>query len=109
MAYRGSKPVARLSAHINHKHNEHYKTNQGFFGFFEALDDQEAVELLFDKAAEWLKGKGCKSIIGPESFAIYDEIGVLVDSYHLDPVIMCMYNPPYYPVILEKYWFYKRG
>lgn len=37
--------VARLSVHRNFAHNEYYKTNQGFFGFFEALDDQEAVDV----------------------------------------------------------------
>ena len=34
MAYRGNRPVARVSAHINRRHNEHYKTESGFFWLF---------------------------------------------------------------------------
>ena len=107
MAYRGNRPVARVSAHINRRHNEHYKENQGFFGFFEAYDDQEAVDHIFQEAGLWLKKKGCSEIIGPESFAIYDEIGILLNSYRVSPIIMCSYNPPYYPALLEKVGFKK--
>ncbi len=118
MVYRGSKPVARVSAHINRKHDQHYKVKQGFFGFFEALDDQEAVDLIFEEAGKWLKTKGCTTIIGPESFAIYDEIGILIDSYQFSPILLCSYNPPYYPKLIETngfkkeidwYAFYKSG
>ena len=118
MVYRDSKPVARVSAHINRKHDEYYNVKQGFFGFFEASDDQEAVDLIFEEAGKWLKTKGCATIIGPESFAIYDEIGTLIDSYQFSPVLLCSYNPPYYPKLIETngfkkeidwYAFYKSG
>jgi len=107
MAYRDGNPVARVSAHRNFRHNEFYDTNQGFFGFFEAFEDEEAVSALFEEAGKWLKEKGCTSIIGPESFAIYDEIGILMDAYDQDPVLYCTYNPPYYPVLLDKIGFKK--
>ena len=107
MAYRGSVSVARLSVHRNFRHNKHYNENQGFFGFFEALKDLDAVRALFDEGMKWLKDKGCSSIIGPESFAIYDEIGILMDAYHIDPVLFCSYNPPYYSEILEQIGFKK--
>ncbi len=107
MAYRGSKPVARLSVHINKNHNEYYKVNQGFFGFFEAFEDQAAVDILFKEGTKWLKNKNCTSILGPESFAIYDEIGILIDAYDFSPILLCSYNPPYYPTLLEKSGFKK--
>ena len=107
MAYRGSKPVARLSVHRNFQHNKHYKENQGFFGFFETFNDVEAVKAIFDEGIKWLKERGCSSVVGPESFAIYDEIGILMDAYNIDPVLLCSYNPPYYPELLEKIGFKK--
>lgn len=107
LAYRGDKIVARLSVHRNFAHNEFYKTNQGFFGFFEALDDQEAVDAIFAAGEKWLKDKGCDSALGPMNFAVYDEIGLLVDAFDMDPVLLCTYNPPYYLKLLENAGFKK--
>lgn len=101
LAYRNNKVVARLSVHRNFAHNQHYNTNQGFFGFFEAFDDQEAVNALFAEGEKWLKERGCTSVLGPMNFAIYDEIGLLVDAFDRDPVLLCTYNPPYYLKLLE--------
>ena len=107
MAYRGEKPVARLSVHRSFRYNEHYKVNQGFFGFFEAYDDQEAVDAIFAKGLEWLKAKGCETVIGPMNFAIYDEIGILLNAYDQDPVVLNVYNHEYYPRLLETAGFKK--
>jgi len=107
LAYRGDRIVARLSVHRNFAYNEHYKTNQGFFGFFEAFDDQEAVSALFAEGEKWLKERGCTSAMGPMNFAVYDEIGLLVDSFDTDPIILCTYNPPYYLKLLEGAGFKK--
>lgn len=101
LARRGDKIVARLSAHRSFAHNEHYKTNQGFFGFFEALDDQEAVNAIFAAGEKWLKERGCTSVLGPMNFSVYDEIGLLTDAFDRDPILMCTYNPPYYLKLLE--------
>lgn len=101
LAWRGDKIVARLSVHRNFAHNDHYKENQGFFGFFEALDDQEAVDAIFAAGEKWLKERGCSSALGPMNFSVYDEIGLLVDAFDLDPVLLCTYNPPYYLNLLE--------
>jgi len=107
MAYRKGAPVARLSVHRSFRYNNHYKTNQGFFGFFEAYDDQEAVDAIFTAGSDWLRKKGCTSAIGPMNFAIYDEIGVLLDAYDLDPVVLNVYNHSYYPRLLEAAGFRK--
>lgn len=107
LAYRGHKVVARLSVHRNFAYNDHYKANQGFFGFFEALDDQEAVNAIFAEGEKWLKERGCTSALGPMNFSVYDEMGLLVDAYDLDPILMCTYNPPYYLTLLENAGFAK--
>lgn len=101
LAYRDDRIVARLSVHRNFAHNEHYKTNQGFFGFFEAFDDQQAVDAIFAAGEKWLQERGCTSVLGPMNFGVYDEIGLLVDAFDMDPVLLCTYNPPYYLKLLE--------
>ncbi len=107
VAERDGEIVARLSVHRNFAHNEYYKANQGFFGFFEAFDDQQAVDALFAEGAKWLKERGCTSALGPMNFAVYDEIGLLVDAFDIDPVLLCTYNPPYYQKLLENAGFKK--
>jgi GNAT superfamily N-acetyltransferase len=107
VALRDGEIVARLSVHRNFAHNDFYKTNQGFFGFFEALDDQEAVNAIFAEGEKWLKERGCSSVLGPMNFAVYDEIGLLVDAFDIDPVLLCTYNPPYYLKLLESAGFKK--
>lgn len=107
LAYRDDQIVARLSVHRNFAHNKHYQENQGFFGFFEALDDQEAVNAIFAAGEKWLTERGCTSVLGPENFAIYDEIGLLIDAFDLDPILLCTYNPPYYLKLIENAGFKK--
>ena len=107
IAYKDGKPVGRISAHRSFSHNEHYKENQGFFGWFESIDDVEVANKLTEGAESWLKEKGCTDMLGPISFTIYDEIGMLIDAFDLDPTILCTYNPPYYPKLLEEVGYKK--
>lgn len=107
MAYRGTEPVARLSVHRNFAHNKRYNVNQGFFGFFEAKEDSEGAHAVFEAGERWLKDKGCVDLLGPMSFSIYEEIGLLVDGFEDAPVLLCPYNPPYYANLLEQIGFRK--
>jgi GNAT superfamily N-acetyltransferase len=101
MAFRDGQPVARLSVHRNFDHDAYYHIRQGFFGFFEALEDDEAVAALFAAGEAWLRERGCTAVLGPVSFAIYDEVALLVDGFDDAPVVLCPYNPPYYRRLLE--------
>src|SRR6188472_592630 len=55
LAYRNGTPVGRVAAIVNRAHNEKYKENRGFFGFFESEDSQETANALLDAAREWLR------------------------------------------------------
>lgn len=104
LIYEGSECIGRISAHINHKHNEYHNVNEGFFGFFECTDNQEAATLLLETAEAWVKEKGASLIRGPENYTIYDEVGILVEGWENEPktpVLMHLYNPPYYQKLLE--------
>src|SRR5450432_3083126 len=60
LAFDGDKIVGRIAAILNNNHNSFNKANDGFFGFFECIDDDETASLLFDTAQKWLKGKGVR-------------------------------------------------
>lgn len=107
LALRGEEPVGRISAHINHQWNQHYQDEKGFFGFFECIEDEEVAASLFQVAEEWLRRRGKTSVLGPMSFSIYDELGLLVDSFDQDPVVLLTYNPAYYIHLIEKQGFAK--
>ena len=93
--------VGRISAHVNHTHEERFRDGKGFFGFFECVDDQIVADALFRTAEGWLRDRGKRSCEGPLSFAIYDEVGILVDGFDSDPYVLNVHNPPYYPRLVE--------
>jgi GNAT superfamily N-acetyltransferase len=102
LALRDGRVVGRISAHVNHAFNDYQRKNWGWFGFLEFEDDQEALEALLDAAAAWLRERGKDRLVGPASFTMNDESGVLIEGYELKPMIAQPWNPPYYAERLEQ-------
>jgi hypothetical protein len=92
---------------VNPRYEERHDPGTGFFGFFECVDDPRVSGALFDAAASWLKSRGKGRILGPLSFSIYDEVGLLVDGFDSLPVILHAHNPPYYQDLLLQWGFRK--
>lgn len=107
VAYKDGEPVGRIAAIKNNIHNQRYNKKDGFFGFFECINDQEVANALFDKAVEWLKSKGLNTIYGPTSYSTNDEVGLLVEGFDSPPFVMMPYNPEYYKTLIENYGFRK--
>jgi hypothetical protein len=107
IAVRDGKPVGRISAQIDHSHLKLRNDATGFFGFFECIDDQAAADVLFTAAAQWLREKGMQRCIGPFSFNVNDESGLLVDGFNCPPRMMMGHAQPYYGALVEKAGFSK--
>ena len=107
LAFRGARPVGRLSAHVNRAHEQRHGANDGFFGFFECADDPEASRALFEAGAKRLRERGKTRVLGPMSFGIYDEIGLLVDGFDALPPMLLTHNPPYYAELWSGWGFRK--
>ncbi|HTR82029.1 MAG TPA: hypothetical protein VMM58_10400 [Bacteroidota bacterium] len=103
LAERGGKVVGRIGAIINHNHNKEHGENIGFFGFYEAIDDQSVANALFDTAKKYLRSKGVTAMRGPANPSVNDEYGLLVDGFDRSPVVLMTYNPRYYATQFEKY------
>ena len=101
LAYKNDKLVGRISAHTNTQHNKFHNDKVGFFGFFEAIDDQEVANELIDAASEWLKAKGMDTLRGPMNFSTNDEVGLLIKGFETPPFVMMTHNPSYYLPLLE--------
>ncbi len=107
LALRGDQVVGTISAHLNHRHNQVHGDKVGFFGFFEAIEDQAVAGALLDAAAGWLRARGMEAIRGPESPSQNEECGLLIEGFELPPVVMMTYNPPYYQRLIEQAGFQK--
>jgi len=102
LAYDGDRIVGRIAAILNNTHNEYNKANDGFFGFFDCVNDKEISTLLFATATKWLKDKGITGkLMGPVNFSTNEPCGLLVEGFDSSPVLMQTYNFPYYADLLE--------
>ena len=107
LAYDGNKIKGRIAAIQNNNHNAFKNTKDGFFGFFDCVNEIEVARLLFDEANKWLLEKGLNTIIGPVNHSTNEACGLLIDGFDSPPVAMMTYNNPYYANLLEAYGFTK--
>ncbi|MFC5724173.1 N-acetyltransferase [Streptomyces gamaensis] len=101
VAYRGGRPVGRIAALVNHRHNELHDPGAGFFGLFDVVDDVKVAQRLLDAAAGWLRDRGKGAMLGPTNFTVNHESGVLVDGFDRPQCFLTPYNPRYYPALVE--------
>ncbi len=105
LAERGGETVGRIAAIVNGQHLAKYADGNGFFGFFETVEDAAVARALLDAATGWLKGRGMTGVRGPTSPTMNDVSGLLVDGFDRPPAILLPYNPPYYERYLTDYGF----
>ncbi len=108
LAYHNEKITGRIAAIFNNNHNSFKNTKDGFFGFFDVVDDKETAKLLLDAAAKWLKEKGADTMLGPVNPSTNEPCGLLVDGFDSPPVAMMTYNKPYYEALLSAQGFNKK-
>lgn len=99
------KTIGRIAAFVNGKTLDAEDQPTGGSGFFDCIDDQEAANLLFDTARDWLKERGMEAMDGPINFGERDKNwGVLIDGFAEQNYGM-LYNAPYYQKLYENYGF----
>ncbi len=107
VAERNGRPVGRISAQVDHSHLKLRDDGTGFFGFFEAVDDQQIADVLFAAAGAWLREKGMRRCLGPFSLNINEESGLLVDGFNCPPRMMMGHAQPHYSKLVEAAGFSK--
>jgi hypothetical protein len=96
LAYRGEEPVGRITAQVDDLHLQRYHDATGHFGFIEGADDAQVFSVLLAAAEDWLRGQGMKRVIGPVSFSLWDQPGLLVEGFDTPPYVMMNHHLPYY-------------
>ncbi|HEY1876246.1 MAG TPA: hypothetical protein VGG66_02210, partial [Rhizomicrobium sp.] len=96
LAYRDAKPVGRITAQVDQLVQDRYQDGTGHFGFIEAIDDAEVFGALLKAAEDWLRQQGMKRAVGPISFSMWDQPGLLVKGFDTPPSVMMNHHLPYY-------------
>ena len=102
LAYEGGRPVGRIAAIVDEKHNGFAHERCGAFGFFESLGP-EAAQALLGAAQAWLKGEGMDFMRGPLNPSTNYTCGLLVDGFAEPPAIMMPWNPRSYAGWFERF------
>jgi len=102
IAWRGDRPVGRISAQIDTLHLERYGDATGFFGMLDAEDSAETFAALISTAEQWLRKQGMRRVRGPFSLSINEETGLLIDGFDTPPVFMMGHARPYYAERIEQ-------
>lgn len=102
MAWRDGVPVGRISAQLNRRHLSQHRDATGHFGFFNCIDDHEAAFALIEAAADWLRKRGAARMLGPLSFTINEEMGLLIDGFDTAPAVLMGHAPPWSRTLLEQ-------
>lgn len=105
IARRSGQTVARVVARRSGELTDDAGRPLGMLGFFEAFDDQEAVDALLDASICWLKGEGALNVVGPMNGDTWHSYRFNVGPFDSPPFLMEPYNPPYYPMLWERFGF----
>lgn len=108
LAYDGGVIKGRIAAVMNNNHNKFKNAKDGFFGFYDVVDDKEVSKLLLKEAGAWLKNKGADKMVGPVNPSTNEACGLLVEGFDAPPVAMMTYNKPYYADLLAAEGFVKQ-
>jgi hypothetical protein len=101
LAYADGKPVGRISAQVDDLHLARYRDSTGHFGFIEATNDASVFAAVIGAAEDWLRSQGLTRALGPISFSLWDQPGLLVEGFDTPPYVMMGHARPYYSARIE--------
>lgn len=106
VCYKEDAIAARVAIIVNRLHQEKFGENAAFFGFFESMNDPNAVRHLFDAAEEYTRSQGVEFLEGPFNPNHYSEVGMQIDQFGKPPTFFQPYNPSYYNDLLREIGFH---
>jgi hypothetical protein len=95
LARRDGRAVGRISAQIDKLYLERHGSDTGHFGFLDAEDDAALFRALTETAADWLRSRGMRRMLGPLSLSTNEECGLLIDGFDATPMMMMNFALPY--------------
>jgi hypothetical protein len=97
IALKDGEIAARIAIMENRPFNEYHKVKKAQFYLFDANNDQEVVNALFEEVFKWCQARGLDEVVGPKGFSSFDGYGIQTEGFeHRQMMTMMNYNYPYY-------------
>lgn len=106
VCYKDNDTSSRAAVIINWLHQKKFGVKSAFFGFFESINDLDAVRCLFNEAEKYCRSEGVELLEGPFNPNHYSELGLQADKFGTPPTFFQPYNPDYYKNLLEETGFH---
>ena len=100
-AYRDGKIIGRISGILQKASNEMRNEKRVRFTRFDAIDDQEVADALFEAVEKWAISKGMDTVCGPLGFSDLEREGLLVEGFDRLSTFEEQYNAEYYGRLIE--------
>lgn len=91
LAVKAGRDVGRISAQIDAL-NPQTAEGIGNFGMIAAEDDPAVFGTLFRTAEDWLRGRGCRTALGPVNLSTNEEVGLLIEGTESPPMFMMSHD-----------------
>ena len=101
ICFADGRPAARAAVVIKQPHWQKFSDRTAFFGFFESVNDDQAVQSLFTRVERSARERGATSLEGPFNPNHYSELGLQINNFGTSPAFFQAYNPAFYPSLLE--------
>jgi hypothetical protein len=102
LAEEGNEVLGRIAVLDNRRYNAHIQGKVAFFYYFDAVDDLQVFQGLFDTARVWARARGLEVLKGPKGMLRADAYGVLTEGFEFPASMGVPYNYPYYATRLEE-------
>lgn len=106
-AYRNRKIVGRISGIIQKAANAKNSERRVRFTRFDALDEQEIADKLFEAVEKWAIEKNMDTVCGPLGYSDLEREGLLIEGFDELSTFEEQYNYPYYQKLIENLGYTK--
>ena len=100
LAYDGDAVVGRIAAIEDRLHNQTHGERTSMFGFFEAAHESAARALL-GAVETWSAARHLTHVRGPMNPSMNESVGLLIEGFDTDPMLLMPQNPASYPGFIE--------
>ena len=101
LASDGGRGVARVVARLSPTLTDDNGRPVGMLGFFEAMNNLDAVRSLFVAAVAWLRAHQAGLIVGPMDGDTWHHYRLNLGPFDMPPFPLEPYNPPFYAALWE--------
>ena len=99
-AYKEGKMVGRIQGILQKASNEKWNQKRVRFTRFDAINDQEVANALFDAVFSWAKEKQMDEVVGPLGFSDLEREGLLIEGFNELSTFEEQYNYDYYSKLI---------